>query len=403
MTDANNTLHLAVIEDDKFFLALVKSSFEILDNVEVHDFLSAETFFAYPDISQFQLVFVDYELPTTNGIELLKEIKKRNQDIEIALLSGQKKIDVVVEAYKQGAYRYIIKNENALIEGQQCINDIRKRIQMKRKLEALEDEVIVAHKYENIIGQSTPMRKVFRLMEKVENVQMPVLVTGENGTGKELVAKALHFNSNRKRQAFIAVNVAAIPEDLIESELFGSEKGAYTGAIKRSGKFEEAHKGTIFLDEIGEMSLPLQAKLLRVLQENKVCRLGGSKEIDLDIKIVSATNKNLWDEVQKGNFREDLYFRLQGFIIELPPLRERGNDIILLAQKFVSSFCKKQKMAEVTIGVSAIKAMLDYQWPGNVRELKSMMERATLICDGAQITDEDLIFLNNSQTHSIAV
>jgi len=235
-------------------------------------------------------------------------------------------------------------------------------------------------------------------MQKVENIKIPILVTGSNGSGKELVANALHYNSDRKRKAFVAVNVAAIPEDLIESELFGSEKGAFTGASKRVGKFEEAHKGTIFLDEIGELDLALQAKLLRVLQENKVTRLGGTKEISLDIKIISATNKNLWEEVQKGNFREDLYFRLQGFQIHLPALKDRGNDIILLAQHFIKTFADKQKSSEKQLHSLAIRKMLDYRWPGNVRELKSMVERAYLISEENMIQLDDLIFLEDSFT-----
>ncbi len=309
------------------------------------------------------IVIVDYDLPDYNGIELLRKVKKVNADTISIILSGQRELDVVVEAYKQKADRYIIKDENALVELSQNVETFRKSINTRMELRSLQGKWIESHKYENIIGSSPAMKDLFRLMQKVENINIPVLVTGSNGTGKELVANALHYNSNRKRRPFIALNVAAIPEDLIESELFGSEKGAFTGASRRSGKFEEANRGTIFLDEIGEMPLGLQAKLLRVLQESKVTRLGGNKEIKLDIKVISASNKDLWKEVQAGRFREDLYFRLQGFIIRIPSLKERGNDIVHLAKHFVENFCKEQKIQTKTLSPNAVRAMMDYDWP----------------------------------------
>jgi len=244
------------------------------------------------------------------------------------------------------------------------------------------------------VGDSDAIKKVFRLMEKVQNVDMPVLIAGSNGTGKELIAQALHYNSDRKRKPFVAVNVAAIPEDLIESELFGHEKGAFTGANgRRIGKFEEANKGTLFLDEIGEMDINLQTKLLRVLQERKITRLGGNKTIDLTCRVITASNRDLWKEVQAGNFREDLYFRLQGFIISVPPLKDRGNDVVILAKHFMKIFCEKQRIDEKKISSEAIKKMMSYSWPGNVRELKSMIERAALISDEPRILAEDLVFL----------
>jgi DNA-binding NtrC family response regulator len=231
-------------------------------------------------------------------------------------------------------------------------------------------------------------------MQKVENIDMPVLITGNNGTGKEMVAQALHYNSDRKRRHFVAVNVAAIPEDLIESELFGHEKGAFTGANgKRIGKFEEANRGTLFLDEIGDMDMSLQVKLLRVLQERKLNRLGGNKNIDLSCRVITATNKDLWEAVEEGRFREDLYFRLQGFIIDLPALKDRENDIIILAKHFVKSFCEQQKVPVKEFNTETIKQMMNYTWPGNVRELKAMMERAVLISETADIQPDDLVFL----------
>jgi transcriptional regulator with GAF, ATPase, and Fis domain len=232
-----------------------------------------------------------------------------------------------------------------------------------------------------------------KLIQKIENTNLITLVTGESGTGKEVVAKAIHYNSPRKRNPFIAVNVAAIPADLIESELFGHEKGAFTGAVsKRIGKFEESHEGTIFLDEIGEMAMDLQTKLLRVLQDNKITRLGTNKEISIDMRVIAATNKNLAERVKEGKFREDLFYRLQGFLIHLAPLRERGNDILILAKSFLEEFCKSNKIAPKTISVSAMENLLAYPWPGNVRELKSTIERAALMSNSQKIEADDLIF-----------
>jgi two-component system, NtrC family, response regulator AtoC len=225
---------------------------------------------------------------------------------------------------------------------------------------------------------------------------MMVLVTGQSGTGKELVAKALHYNSSRARKPFVIVNMGAIPEELVESELFGHEKGAFTDARdRRIGKFEEADGGTIFLDEIGEMDLGLQSKLLRVLQEKEVTRIGSNKTMKLDFRLIAATNRNLATEVKEGRFREDLFYRIQGFLIHLPPLNERGDDIILLAKSFLDEFSKTNKMPPQTISKEACKYMLDYNWPGNIRELKAVIERASLMAENNNITIEDLTFVTN--------
>jgi two-component system response regulator AtoC len=390
----DHILKVFVVDDDEFFGTIVKSKLEHEDNIDVTLFDNATDFLQsmheHPD-----LVIIDYDLPDMNGIEILKKVNEFDPEIISLILSGQKDVTVVVDAYKNGTDKYIIKDENALIEMMYSVNNFRKSIQLKQDFLALQNAVIENNTYSNIIGKSSAMQKLFHLMSKVENINIPVLITGENGTGKELVANALHYNSNRKRQRFIAINVAAIPEDLIESELFGSEKGAFTGASRRSGKFEEAHKGTIFLDEIGEMPLGLQAKLLRVLQESKVTRLGGSKEIPLDIKVISATNKDLWKEVQAGRFREDLYFRLQGFIIQIPSLRDRENDILLIAKHVFEKFCASQRIETKSLSANAAKSLMEYNWPGNVRELKSMIERAILISDSKLILAEDLVFLDS--------
>ena len=308
------------------------------------------------------------------------------------VLSGQEKVDVVVNAYDLGADRYIVKNEKAIVEVVKSVKSYSEKVELKNEVERLRSMLIDRSRYENLLGESKAIMKVLNLIQKVENNKILVLITGESGTGKDVVAQTIHYNSPRRRKNFVAVNVAAIPEDLIESELFGHEKGAFTGAIsKRIGKFEEANGGTIFLDEIGELDIGLQAKLLRVLQDNKISRLGSNKEIQLDIRVVVATNRDLMELVKEGKFREDLYYRLQGFRIHLPPLRERGNDVIILAKHFLAQFCKANKLPPKTLSKGAIAALLAHDWPGNVRELKSTIERAVLISDSDIVTEENIM------------
>jgi transcriptional regulator with GAF, ATPase, and Fis domain len=268
-----------------------------------------------------------------------------------------------------------------------------KSVNLLKEVDVLRDQIIDRHRYDRIIGESPALLKVLRLIQKVEKTNMLALITGESGTGKELVASAIHYNSARKSRAFVAVNVAAIPEDLMESELFGHERGAFTGAdSKRIGKFEEANDGTIFLDEIGEMDIHMQTKLLRVLQESKITRLGSNKEIPLNVRIIAATNKNLAQRVKDGKMREDLYYRLQGFLIHLPPLRERENDILILAKSMLKSFCESNRLPTKSFSSEALKDMMKHPWSGNVRELKAFVERAVLISDTDLIETEDLIF-----------
>ncbi|MBL0103490.1 MAG: sigma-54-dependent Fis family transcriptional regulator [Bacteroidetes bacterium] len=290
---------------------------------------------------------------------------------------------------------YIIKNDNALINLENSVKSLCKHVMLRQENEHLKDLVIDRNKYETILGNSTPVMKVLRLIQKVEKSNIMVLVTGQSGTGKELVAKSIHYNSPRARKPFVTVNMGAIPEDLIESELFGHEKGAFTDARdRRIGKFEEANEGTIFLDEIGEMDLMLQTKLLRVLQEKEVTRIGSNKSIKLDVRVIAATNKNLAQEVKEGKFREDLFYRLQGFLIHLPPLFERGDDVVLLSKSFLTDFCKENRMGNITLSKEAVKFLMDYKWPGNVRELKAVIERAAIMSENLTIQPEDLIFAN---------
>jgi DNA-binding NtrC family response regulator len=339
------------------------------------------------------IVVLDYNLPNTTGIDLLKEIKNFNDQIKTILISGQEKVDVVIEAFENGAEEYIKKDDNAITMLDLKVQKHSSTVNLRKEVDTLREQIIDRHRYDRIIGESQAILKVLRLIQKVEKTNMLALITGESGTGKELVASAIHYNSSRKNRPFVAVNVAAIPEDLMESELFGHERGAFTGAdSKRIGKFEEANEGTIFLDEIGEMDIHMQTKLLRVLQESKITRLGSNKEIPLNVRIIAATNKNLAQRVKDGKMREDLYYRLQGFLIHLPPLRERDNDILLLAKSMLRSFCDSNRIPLKSFSSDALKMMMQHPWSGNVRELKAFVERAVLISDHDIIEDDDLIF-----------
>ena len=381
-----------VVEDNEFFSQLIKQKLESNDQNEVTLFNNGDDFrrnlHLNPDI-----VVLDYNLPNTTGIDLLKEIKNFNDQIKTILISGQEKVDVVIEAFENGAEEYINKDDNALTMLGLKVQKHSSTVNLRKEVDTLREQIIDRHRYDRIIGESQAILKVLRLIQKVEKTNMLALITGESGTGKELVASAIHYNSTRKNRPFVAVNVAAIPEDLMESELFGHERGAFTGAdSKRIGKFEEANEGTIFLDEIGEMDIHMQTKLLRVLQESKITRLGSNKEIPLNVRIIAATNKNLAQRVKDGKMREDLYYRLQGFLIHLPPLRERDNDILLLAKSILRSFCDSNRIPLKSFSSDALKMMMQHPWSGNVRELKAFVERAVLISDHDIIEDDDLIF-----------
>jgi len=311
------------------------------------------------------------------------------------MVTGQEKIDVVINTYKKGAVDYIIKNENAIVNIENAVKNACKNVHLKKEVETLQDQIIDRNKYTKILGNSSAVLKTLKMIQKVEKSGIMVLVTGQSGTGKELVAKAIHYNSPRGRKPFVTVNMGAIPEDLIESELFGHEKGAFTDARERRiGKFEEANEGTIFLDEIGEMDVLMQTKLLRVLQEKEVTRIGSNKSIKLDVRVIAATNRNLATEVKEGRFREDLFYRLQGFLIHLPPLFERGDDVILLSKSFLSEFCKENRIPQIALSKECQKFLMDYKWPGNIRELKAVIERAAVMCEDNEIKPEDIVFVN---------
>lgn len=340
------------------------------------------------------IVTLDYSLPDTTGEELLKRIRYQLPEVPVVIISGQENVRTAVKLLKEGAYDYISKDEDIRERLLNCINNAKKSISLANEVETLREELGSRYNFEkSITGQSPAIKKVFRMLEKAVNTNITVSVSGETGTGKELIAKAIHFNSPRRKQPFVPVNIAAIPESLLESELFGHEKGAFTGAnSRRTGKFEEAGKGTIFLDEIGEMDINMQAKLLRVIQERELVRIGGSETVKLDMRIITATHRDLAEEVKKGNFREDLYYRLLGLPVYLPPLRERGGDILIISKFLIESFCKENGMKKVVFSPEAQQKLLNYTYPGNIRELKAVIELAAVMCDDNTITANDIQF-----------
>lgn len=390
------TFKIFVVEDNEWYNKLLVHHLSLNPDYEVESFFNAGDFLKelnkVPDV-----VTLDYRLPDMLGMDVLKRIKEENEDIQVILISEQDDIEVVVELLKHGAYDYIVKSNDIRERLLNTISNIRKGATLKKEITHLRKEVQKKYSFQNtIIGNSEATKDIFNLIDKATRTNITVSITGETGTGKELVAKAIHYNSNRSSKSFVAVNVAAIPSELIESELFGHEKGAFTGAtFQRMGKFEEANGGTLFLDEIAEMEMSLQAKLLRALQEKEITRVGSNKPVRFDCRIIVATHRNLIDEVKQGAFRQDLYYRLLGLPIELPPLRERGNDILILAKHFVHQFCNENGMELKTLSAKALNKLLAYNYPGNIRELKSIIELAVTLADDLEISDEHIVLSAN--------
>lgn len=339
---------------------------------------------------QFDIIITDLFLPDINGIDILKQVKELSPFTEVILITGHASAETAVKAMKEGAFDYVTK-PLSFDELSITISKALEKRQLLSENVYLKQQLRNKYDFANIIGSSPIMQKLFERMKRVANTDSTALVLGESGTGKELVARALHFNSQRKDKPFIPVNCAAIPENLLESELFGYVKGAFTGAIRdKIGKFEAANHGSIFLDEIGTLPMHLQTKLLRVLQEQEVERIGSTKTIQLDVRVISATNLNLEEEVKKGNFREDLYYRLNVIPIQLPPLRERTEDILSLLKHFIEKNCTDMKRPLMSISNEALEMMEVYRWPGNVRELENVVERVVALTDGNRITANDL-------------
>lgn len=386
-----------VVEDDEWYNRLLVHNLSLNPDYDIESFTTGkdclDNLHKAPDV-----ITLDYRLPDIKGLEMLKKIKAENEDIQVILISEQSEIEVVVELLKFGAYDYIVKSNDIRERLLNTVQNIRKGIRLKREVISLRSEVKKKYSYQNtIIGNSAAIREIYNSIEKATRTGITVTITGETGTGKELVAKAIHYNSTRADKPFVAVNVAAIPHDLIESELFGFEKGAFTGAnYRRIGRFEEANGGTLFLDEIAELDITLQSKLLRALQEKEIVRIGSNKPVKTDCRIIVATHQNLQELVIKKAFRQDLYYRLYGLYIELPPLRNRGNDVVVLAKHFINEFCRENNLQVKILTKSAVDKLLAYSFPGNIRELKSVMELAITLADNDEITNEHIVLENEA-------
>jgi DNA-binding NtrC family response regulator len=388
-----NAFKIFVVEDDPIYARVINYHLSQNPEYEVETFGSGKeclnNLYKNPD-----LITLDYSLPDLTGFEILSKIKEYNADLPVIIISGQNDINTAITLLKEGAYDYIVKDEEAKNRLWNTVKNAKENVKLKLEVANLRQEI--GEKYEfakGIIGNSKEMKAVFAILEKAVKTNITVSISGETGTGKEVFAKAIHYNSAKKNQPFVVVNVSAIPAELIESEMFGHEKGSFTGADRRRiGKFEQANGGTLFLDEIAEMSLPMQAKLLRVIQEREINRVGGNEIIKINTRIIIATHRNLLEEVKKGKFREDLYYRLLGLPINLPPLRSRGNDIILLARTFINEFCKENQLPAIILTKSAQEKLLNYPWPGNVRELKAVIELAAVMSIDNQIEASDIGF-----------
>ncbi|PLX93722.1 MAG: DNA-binding response regulator [Desulfuromonas sp.] len=357
---------------------------------DVHDVGTAEAALSLLKKGAFDVIITDLFLPGLSGIDLLKRVKSNAPGTDVILITGHASAETAVEAMKEGAFDYVTKPFN--FDKLKII--ISKALEKGRLLAEnsyLKQQLRGKYKFERIIGNSPAMQQVFSRMEKIVDTDSTILILGESGTGKELVAKAIHFNGPRKDKPFVAINCGAIPAELLESELFGHMRGAFTGAVAdKPGKFELAHTGTIFLDEIGTMPMHLQMKLLRVLQEHEVERVGSSRRVKLNVRVISATNANLDEQVRKGVFRDDLYYRLNVIPIHLPPLRDRSSDIPLLTRHFLSRICEEMNRPLKSFSVAALRALEAHDWPGNVREMENVIERSVTLTDSQQIDRQDL-------------
>jgi DNA-binding NtrC family response regulator len=339
--------------------------------------------------SLFDIIFCDIKMPLMDGMEVLDALMKESSDTPIVMISGHGTIDTAVQALKKGAFDFIEKplDLNRILVTIRNANERTILVEERKQLKT----TVKKFKGSAIIGETEGILKIKEMIEKVAPSDARVLITGENGTGKELVARSLHDNSNRNKMPFVEVNCAAIPSELIESELFGHEKGAFTSAVKdKKGKFELASGGTLFLDEIGDMSASAQAKVLRALQENVIQRVGSEKDIKVDCRVVAATNKDLRKEIAEGRFREDLYHRLAVILIHVPTLNDRKNDISVLANHFLTMVCDEQGVSRKNFNDGALDELKNINWTGNIRELRNIIERLTILCDST-ITKEDVV------------
>jgi DNA-binding NtrC family response regulator len=398
-------MNIAIVDDDNWYREFMKHTLALNSSYSIHEFSTGQNFLKEKKIS-FDLVFLDFNLPDTNAIELIKTFKdkKSTQELEIVIISGQKKVKTAVELLSMGIHDYIVKDAEARNRILNLTNRLSKQVQLQKELLEIKNKLALSKKHsQTLIGDSNIMKNLKELIVKTGKSNISVSIKGETGTGKEVVANMIHEESSRPGN-FVAVNVSAIPSDLIESEMFGHVKGAFTGATSdRIGKFVEANNGTLFLDEIAEMSLEMQVKLLRAIQENEITPLGSNKKVKFNVRIITATHKDLNVGIENGSFRSDLFYRLLGFPIHIPPLKERSEDIASLAHYFMELFAKDNGLITPTLSKEALLKLEQYDYPGNVRELKSIIELALTIGDGIQILADDIQFNRTKEVINVAL
>ena len=379
---------ILVVEDDKNQRTIIKTILT-KEGYYVEDVGTGKKALELLKNSVFDLVLTDLRLPDLEGTEILREVKVQNRPCRVVIVTAYGSIPSAIEATKLGAFHYLekpLEKDHLLIVVSNAIN----QVQLLRDNIMLKDQLVEKFQLENIVGDHGRMQELYRIVKKVAPTSTTVLIYGASGTGKELFAKSIHYNSPRKGKPFFAINCAAIPETLLESELFGYEKGAFTGAVMRhAGLFEQANGSTLFLDEIGDLTLTMQAKILRALQEKEIRRIGGKETIRLDVRILAATNKKLAEEIATGRFRQDLYYRLNVIAFTIPPLSERMTDIPLLVEHFLRKL-NEQNQKKIGISPQALQALMDYSWPGNIRQLESVIERSYIMCEGDSIDVEHM-------------
>ena len=391
-------MHTILIVDDEPNYQIVLSEFLRDEGFETLTADNGQQAIDLVKSNDIALVITDMQMPGMDGFALLQAVKEYQSTLPVIMITAYGEVEKAVRAMQLGAFNYLTKpfNNDELLA---CAAKAIEHFALAQENKRLHQEISGRYQFDQLIGKNKSMQQLYSLIERVAPSQANVLITGESGTGKELVARAIHFNSLRSQAPFVTVNCAAIPEALLESEFFGHERGAFTGAIAtRKGKFESADKGTIFLDEIGEMPLPLQVKLLRVLQEKSFERVGGDKLIHVDVRIVAATNKDLKEEVEQGSFREDLYYRLNVVHLPLPPLRERPDDIPILAEHFVRKYAAQGARPNLSLAQDTVRFLTSLPWDGNVRELENTIERATILCPGSVIEPEDVQPMSGGMT-----
>lgn len=387
-------MNIFVVEDDAWYRELLTHHLSLNPDNSVRGFESASEVLLALEQETPDAITIDYRLPDLDGQQLIKKIKALASDSALIVISGQEDVHTALELLRQGVYDYLVKNEETRERLWNAINNVRTQVVLRSELEQLRSQVNSQYEFKNlIIGNCESIKSVYHLIAKAAATSINVSLSGETGTGKELVARAIHYNSSRSAHPFVAVNLAAIPVDLVESELFGHEKGSFTGASQsRTGRFEEADGGTLFLDEIADVPLAIQVKLLRAIQEREVVRLGSSQRRTVDVRVITASHKELSTEVKHGRFREDLFYRLLGLPIHLPALKDRGNDKLLLAKHFLDQFAHSNKLGKKQFSSEAKEKLMQYRYPGNVRELKAVVELAAVMSDSDRIEASEISF-----------